>query len=262
VIEQTTLRALLLAGALIWHSAAYAGSPLPSALDRQQIDYLVTANRVLATEGVLDGAGHVSVRHSRDPNRYLMSRQVAPALVAAEDIVEYDLDSNPIEAKNVASHTERFIHGEIYKARPDVKAIVHNHSPTLIPFGVTGTPLKPVYLMGAFIGQGVPVFEIRIAGGMTDMLIRNAALGQALAQSLGNHPAALMRGHGAVVVGPSIPVVVGRSIYLEINAQLQLQARTLGGTVTFLDPEEARKVEAQQDYKGDWHHWKRKALGK
>jgi HCOMODA/2-hydroxy-3-carboxy-muconic semialdehyde decarboxylase len=148
------------------------------------------------------------------------------------------------------------------RTRPDVKAIVHNHSPSLIPFGITGTPLKPAYHMSAFVGQGVPVFEIRSAAGMTDMLVRNPALGQALARALGDHPAVLMRGHGAVVVGPTLPLVVGRSVYLEINARLQTQATALGGNPTFLDPEEVRKVEERQDYKRAWDLWKRNAMAK
>ncbi|TMH51368.1 MAG: class II aldolase/adducin family protein [Betaproteobacteria bacterium] len=229
--------------------------------DPKLIEDLVAANRILAKEGVLDGYGHVSVRHNRNPNRYLMSRYVPPALVVVEDIAEYDLDSNPVNPKT-ASYSERFIHGEIYKTRPDVKAVVHNHSPSLIPFGITGTPLKPTYHMSAFVGQGVPVFEIRSAAGMTDMLVRNPALGQALASALGDHPAVLMRGHGAVVVGPTLPLVVGRSVYLEINARVQMQATALGGNPTFLDPEEVHKVEERQDYKRAWELWKRSAMAK
>ena len=140
--------------------------------------------------------------------------------------------------------------------------MVHNHSPSLIPFGISRVPLRPAYHMSAFVGQGVPVFEIRESGGMTDMLVRNAALGAALARSLGAHPAALMRGHGAVVVGPTLPLAVGRSVYLETNARLQAQAAALGGSITYLDPEEVRKVEARQDYKRAWELWKRKAMAK
>src|SRR5262249_35300242 len=153
-----------------------------------------------------------------------------------EDIMEYDLDSNPVDSKVRPMYLERFIHGEIYKARPDVKAIVHNHAPSLIPFGVSSVPLRPIFQGPAFIGEGVPIFEIRDAAGMTDMLIRNPALGSALAKSLGNKQALLMRGHGAVVAGPSLPILVRRSINLEMNARLQVQAIALGGTITYLDP--------------------------
>lgn len=173
--------------------------------------------------------------------------------------MEYDLDSNPVDAKDRSMYTERFIHGEIYKLRPDVKVIVHNHSPSVIPFGVTAVPLRPLYHMSAYIGEGVPVFEIRSAGGMTDMLVRNPALGRALAQTLGSKPTALMRGHGAVVVGPSFPLAVGRSIYLEMNARLQAQAMALGGSVTYLDPEEVRKA-LLDGYQRGWELWKRKAM--
>src|SRR5258705_11258987 len=138
-----------------------------------------------------------------------MSRSIAPELVTAADIMEYDLDSQAVDARGRTSYLERFIHGEIYRARPDVKAIVHNHSPSVIPFGVSTAPLRPLYHMSAFLGGGVPVFDIRAAaGGPSDMLVRNAALGRALAQTLGARPVALMRGHGAVVVGATPPLAV------------------------------------------------------
>jgi len=228
------------------------------------IDDLVAANRILADQGVLDGYGHVSVRHDRDPNRYLMSRSLAPELVTAADIMEYDLDSNPVDLRGRAMFIERFIHGEIYKVRPDVTAVVHNHSPSVIPFGVSGQPLRPLYHMSAFLGGGVPVFEIRQAGGMTDMLIRNPALGQALARTLGDRPVALMRGHGAVVVGPSIPLAVFRAVYTEVNARLQGQAMALGGQVIYLEPDEARQAEASVGgtIGRPWELWKRKAMAK
>ena len=228
------------------------------------IEDLVAASRILADQGVVDGYGHVSVRHDRDPNRYLMSRSLAPALVMAGDIMEWDLDSVPVDARGRTGFLERFIHGEIFKARPDVMAIVHNHSPSVIPFGVTSAPLRPLYHMSAFLGGGVPVFDIKqAAGGPTDMLIRNPALGHALAQTLGSRPVALMRGHGAVVVGSSVRVAVFRSVYTEMNARLQAQAMALGGPVTYLDPEEARKAETNVGGTIDrpWELWKLKALG-
>ncbi len=224
------------------------------------IEDLVAANRILAHHGVVDGYGHVSVRHARDPGRYFLARSLAPELVTAGDIMEYDLESKPVDSKGRTMYVERFIHGEIYKVRPEVKAIVHHHSPSVIPFGVVTTPLQPLYHMSAFIGDGVPNFEIRDAGGMTDMLISNPSLGQALARTLGGHSAALLRGHGAVVVGPDLPIAVGRSIYMEMNARLQVQAMALGANVTYLHAEEVRKVEARQDYERSWHMWKRKAL--
>jgi len=179
-------------------------------------------------------------------------------VVAAGDIIEYDLDSKPVSGDPGAGYTERFIHGEIYRARPDVMAIVHCHSPDLIPFGASSVPLRPVYHMAGFLEQPVPIFEIRAAAGITDMLIRNPELGRALAQTLGPTPAALMRGHGAVVVAPSLHVVVGRAYYMNLNARLQLQAILLGGSVKYLDPEEAQKTGAQDGFERAWDYWKRR----
>jgi HCOMODA/2-hydroxy-3-carboxy-muconic semialdehyde decarboxylase len=237
-----------------------AGPPDPGL-----VEDLVAANRILVDQGVLDGYGHVSARHDRDPSRYLMSRSLAPELVTAADIMEYDLDSNPVDARDRASYLERFIHGEVYKTRPDVRAIVHNHSPSVIPFGVTGVPLRPLYHMSAFLWEGVPVFDIRqAAGGPSDMLVRTPSLGRALAATLGSRTAALMRGHGAVVVGPSLPQAVFRSVYLELNARLQAQAMALGGPVTYLDPEEARRAAGSvgATVPRPWELWKKKALAK
>jgi ribulose-5-phosphate 4-epimerase/fuculose-1-phosphate aldolase len=242
------------------------GAPLSAGpADPTLVEDLVAANRILVDQGVLDGYGHVSARHDRDPSRYLMARSLAPELVTAGDLMEYDLDSNPVDARGRAMFIERFIHGEIYKARPDVRAVVHSHSPAVIPFGVTGVPLRPLYHMSAFIGESVPVFDIRDAmGGMTDMLVRDAAIGRALARTLGARPAALMRGHGAAVVGPSLPAAVFRSVYLEMNAKLQAQAMAQGASVRYLDPEEARRAEASiaGTLGRPWELWKRKALGR
>jgi len=251
-----------LVGAAAAQTATAPASAGPA--DPRLIEDLVAANRILAAEGVLDGWGHVSVRHDRDKNRYLLSRARAPELVTADDIIEFDLDSNPVDARGRSLYTERFIHGEIYKARPDVVAIVHTHAPALIPFGISKVPLQPVYHRSAFIAGGIPVFEIRAAAGMTDMLIRNRMLGEALAKALGDRPAALMRGHGAAVVGPSLPRVVSRSIFLALNAHLQAQAMALGGPLTYLDPEEARKIEQREGYglARAWEAWKQKTMAK
>jgi ribulose-5-phosphate 4-epimerase/fuculose-1-phosphate aldolase len=247
------------------HDPAEAPPASPGRAGPQFIEDLVAANRILADQGVLDGYGHVSARHDRDPNRYLLSRSRAPELIGADDLMEYDLENNPVDAKRRSMYIERFIHGEIYKARPDVMAVVHNHSPAVIPFGVSETPLRPVYHMSAFLGEGVPVFDIRqAAGGATDMLVRDPALGRALAQTLGPRAVALMRGHGAVVVAASLPLAVFRSIYTEMNARLQAQAMTLGSRVTYLDPDEARQAEATVagSVGRPWELWKRKVLAK
>jgi HCOMODA/2-hydroxy-3-carboxy-muconic semialdehyde decarboxylase len=229
------------------------------------IDDLITANRILAREGVVDAFGHVSARHNLDPNRFFLSRSLAPALVAPDDLIEYDLDSNAVNANGRAQYSERFIHGEIYKARPDIRAVVHAHAPSIVPFGVSTVPLRPVFHMAAFIGDSVPVFDIRKGAGMTDMLVRDSARGRALAQALAARPAVLMRGHGVTVVGPSLPFAVGRSVYLELNARVQLQAMALGGPVTYLDPAEAQKVMESgenRSYERPWELWKRQAQGK
>jgi HCOMODA/2-hydroxy-3-carboxy-muconic semialdehyde decarboxylase len=243
-------------------ATGHASSAGPA--DPLLIEDLVAANRILAQEGVLDGWGHVSVRHDRDPNRFLLSRSLAPELVTAADILEFDLDSVPVEVMERDLYTERFIHGEIYRARPDVKAIVHSHAPPVIPFGVISVPLQPMYHRAAFIALGVPIFEIRDAAGITDMLIRDPALGRALAKSIADKPAVLMRGHGATVVGPSIPRVVGRSIFLALNATLQAQAMIMaqGGPINYLHPDEARLIEAREGYGlgRAWKAWKRRAL--
>jgi HCOMODA/2-hydroxy-3-carboxy-muconic semialdehyde decarboxylase len=227
------------------------------------LEDLVVAYRTLAEFRVIDAYGHVSVRSDRDPNRYLMARSLAPELVTEADIMEYDLDSNPVDAAGRASVNERFIHGEAYKARPDVVCVVHNHSPTVVPFSVTGVPLRPIFHMAAFVGLGVPVFEIRDFEKGTDMLVRTPSLGKALAGVLGDKPAALMRGHGAVVVGENVARAVGRSVYLEQSAQMQLQAMQIagpGGAITFLDEAESIAGSKTQDYARAWPLWRQRAL--
>jgi len=227
------------------------------------IEDLACAYRILAEHGVIDGYGHVSVRSERDPGRYLLARSLAPELVTEADIMEYDLDSTPLEPRGRESVRERFIHGEIYRARPEVQAVVHNHSPSVIPFGVTTAALRPIFHMAAFVGEGVPTFEIRDAQQGTDLLVKTPVLGQALARTLGKHPAALMRGHGAVVVGENLPRAVGRSIYLEINARLQAQAMAIAGPagkLTYLDDREVAASTPVQDYGRAWHLWRSKAL--
>jgi len=241
--------------------AAQVFSQRPAAsVPKAFIDELVLANHILANEEVVDGYGHVSVRSPTNPNHYFLARAGAPALVATAGITEYDLESNPVTETSATGYTERFIHGEIYKARPDVMAVVHCHCPEVIPFANTSVPLQPMHHMGNFIGAGVPVFEIRKAGGETDMLIRTPALGRALAQTLGDKSAVLMRGHGAAIVASSLHVVVARAYYLNLNARLQLQAVQLGGKVTYLDSEESKK--AVTDYERSWDAWKSKVTTK
>jgi ribulose-5-phosphate 4-epimerase/fuculose-1-phosphate aldolase len=232
-----------------------APQPTGAGGERQAlVGELVVANRILANEGVLDGYGHVSVRSPSNVNHYLLARSKAPALIAAADIVEYDLDSAPVSGTGTG-YIERFIHGEIYRQRPDVRSIVHCHCPDVIPFAATAVPMRPLYHMAFFIGPGVPVFDIRRVAGMSDMLIRTPELGRALASTLGDKSAALMRGHGAVIAAASLHVVVAEAYYLNLNARLQLQAMQLGADkVVYLDPQEARQ--AAQDYERSWDAWK------
>ena len=251
---------------LIGLVVAAAVAPSGPAETERLIDDLVAANRILAAEGVLDGFGHVSVRHHAAPDRFLLARSMAPALVAADDIMEFDLDGNPIEVRGRTAYLERFIHSEIYRANPEVQAVVHSHSPAVIPFGVVNVPLRPVFHLGGFLGSGVPVFEIRDAGGpATDMLIRNPALGAALAKRLGAAPVALMRGHGDVVVGRSVREAVFRAVYTEVNARLASDALRLGGgEAVFLNEDEARmaaETNAAQIGR-PWELWKAKALAR
>jgi ribulose-5-phosphate 4-epimerase/fuculose-1-phosphate aldolase len=204
------------------------------------VDDLVQANLILYARGVLDGFGHVSVRDERDPQRFLLARNMAPGLVTAADIMTFELDGKACVGDTRAPYLERFIHGSIYRARPDVGAVVHSHSPAIIPFSVvSGVPLRPVYHMGSFLRGGVPVFEIRDAAGPdNDMLVRDTALGDALARTLGSGSVVLMRGHGLTTVGRDVREAVFRAVYAESNARLQADAMRLG-TVTYLSDTEA-----------------------
>jgi ribulose-5-phosphate 4-epimerase/fuculose-1-phosphate aldolase len=222
---------------------------------------LVTANHILYRQGVVDGFGHIAARHPERPDRFLLSRSIAPAIVTAEDIMEYDLEGNPVDASGRKSYLERFIHGEIFRLRPDVQAIVHSHSPAVIPFSVTGKALRPIFHMSGFLRGPAPVFEIRDEGGpATDMLIRNNTLGAALARSLGDASFALMRGHGSVAVGASVKQVVYRAVYAEVNARLQAEAMRLG-EVTYLNDAEAEGAAKGNDesLERPWELWKREA---
>lgn len=234
----------------------YNGRTVTAAL----IDDLVAANHILYNEGVVDGFGHVSVRHPERPDRYLLSRSIAPAVVTRDDIMEFDLDSDAIDARGRRPYLERFIHGEIYRARPDVLAIVHSHSPSVIPFSVTAANLRAICHVSGFLGAGVPNFEIRDAAGPeTDMLIRTPDLGAALAATLGSAAYALMRGHGSVAVGGSLKQAVYRAIYAEVNARLQAEASRLGD-ITFLNEAEAANAAATNDQMVDrpWELWKKR----
>jgi len=231
----------------------------------KELEDLVAAYRVLAEYGVIDAYGHVSVRSPRDPNRYYLARAIAPERVQVEDLIEYDLDSRPIDENGRESVRERFIHGEVFRSRPEVMAVVHNHSPSVVPFSVTGVPMRPIFHMAAFVGEGLPNFEIRDAQKGTDLLVKTPQLGKALAKSLGPKPAALMRGHGAVVVGENLPRAVGRSVYLELSARMQMQAMLLAGEkggITYMDDAEVKASVPVQNYNRAWPMWREKALAR
>jgi ribulose-5-phosphate 4-epimerase/fuculose-1-phosphate aldolase len=252
-------RGFLLAGAATL-ATRLAGQQTSRATASREalIEDVVTANHILAAQEIVDAFGHVSARTAPGADRYLISRSLAPAQVTAADIMELDLDGNPAAGDKRTSYRERFIHGEIYRVRPDVMSVVHCHAPALIPFGITRIPLRPVYHNSSFVGEGVPVFEIREAGGDTNMLVETPELGRALAKTLGDKPAVLMRGHGAVIVGKSIIEAVARSVYLEENARVQAQAMAMDARVTYLDEGEVKKRASESDpYGRAWDLWKR-----
>jgi ribulose-5-phosphate 4-epimerase/fuculose-1-phosphate aldolase len=231
---------------------------------RTLVEDLVAASRILAQHEVLDAYGHVSARSDKKPTHFIMSRSRAPALVTAADMMELGANSEPLPGDKRKGFLERYIHGEIYRARPEVMAIVHSHSASVIPFGVTRSRLRPIYHMGSFLWSGTPVFDIRKVREDNDLLIRDRPLGQALASSLGKCNCVLMRGHGMTVIGDSIPEVVFRAIYTEMNARLQLQASQLEGPIEFLSEEEGRRSQASNrgTIERPWELWKRKALSR
>jgi ribulose-5-phosphate 4-epimerase/fuculose-1-phosphate aldolase len=230
--------------------------------DPALIDDLVAANRILSDHGVLDAYGHISARDPKNPQRYWLSRSMAPVLVNAEDIIEFDIDSNPVRAGENRLFFERVIHGEIYRARPDVMAVVHNHSPSLIPFCNSETRLRPMVGNAAFLGEGVPVFDIRDVDDEGDLNVCNVPQAQALAQALGAEWVVLLRRHGAVAVGESIRQCVRHAIIAERNARQQIEA-TMLGPVQFLTKSEiafARRSKPKDPDRG-WALWKQRAMG-
>jgi|SRR4029079_1487194 HCOMODA/2-hydroxy-3-carboxy-muconic semialdehyde decarboxylase len=234
----------------------------PPAADNALVEKVALANRILYDQGVVDGFGHVSARDPASHAHFLLARNMAPGLVTAHDILTFDLDGRALDAGDRRVYLERFIHAEIYRARPEVHAIVHSHSPSVIPFAATRTPLRPLYHMSGFLGAGTALFEIRDVAGNTDLLIRDQALGRALAAALGPHSVVLMRGHGSTVVGASIEQVVYRAIYAEINARLQSQALALGEP-TYLNEDEAALAAATNDTQlaRVWELWTRRVGG-
>jgi HCOMODA/2-hydroxy-3-carboxy-muconic semialdehyde decarboxylase len=238
--------------------AADHGTKAPAPAS-ELLDDLVIANRILFDQGVVDAFGHISARHDKAPDRFLLARNMAPGQVTRADIIEFDLDGNPIDADGRRVYLERFIHSEIYRARPDVMAVVHNHSPTVVPFSIVPSqPFRPVCHMCGFIGAGARNFEIReVAGDASDLLIRSRELGAALAHTLGPGLITLMRGHGATIVGESIRHAVYRAVYAEVNARLLSEALRLG-PVTYLTEGEADTARAnvESQVERPWNLWK------
>jgi ribulose-5-phosphate 4-epimerase/fuculose-1-phosphate aldolase len=227
---------------------------------RGVLEDLAAASRILVDQGVLDAAGHVSMRHPEHRSRFLMSRSLAPALVTAGDIMELTLDGEALDAQGRTTFIERFLHAEIYRARPDVMAVAHGHTASTIPFGLAGTPLRATYHNAAFLAAGVPVFDIREAFGTTDIVINSAARGAALAAALGDKPVVLLRAHGVVIVGPSIQAAVFRAVFTDVSARIQLQAAALGGSLAVLDADEGRLADAVNlaTLGRSWELWKRR----
>lgn len=226
------------------------------------LDDLVDANLILFNEGVVDAFGHVSIRHPENQDHYFLARNMAPGLVTRDDIIEFNLDGDVVDGDTRKVYLERFIHGEIYRTRPDVMAIVHSHSPSVVPFSaVKSNPLRPLCHMSGFIGKSAPIFEIRdVAGDATDLLITNPELGAALSDSLADNTVVLMRGHGSTVVAPSLKQVVYRAVYVEVNAKLQAEASRLG-PIEFLSEGETettqKTIEGQVER--PWQLWKMRA---
>jgi HCOMODA/2-hydroxy-3-carboxy-muconic semialdehyde decarboxylase len=231
-------------------------------VDRATLEDLAAASRILVDQGVFDQAGHISMRHPGHARRFLMSRSLAPALTQPDDIMEFDLDCNACEDKGRSGFLERYLHGEIYKQRPDVMAVAHSHSPAVIAFGLTNTPMRAMYHNAAFLAAGVPVFDIRERFGATDIVISTAAKGAALAETLADKPVALLRAHGMVTVGPTLPVAIFRAIFTVISATIQHQAIALGGPIAALDAEEGRIADVVnvQTVGRSWDLWKKRVM--
>jgi ribulose-5-phosphate 4-epimerase/fuculose-1-phosphate aldolase len=231
-------------------------------VDRATLEDLAAASRILVDQGVFDAAGHVSMRHPGHPERFLMSRSLAPQLITADDIMEFDLDCNAIDARGRNGFIERYLHGEILRARPDVMALAHSHSPSVIAFGLSNTPMCAMYHNAAFLAAGVPVFDIREKFGATDIVISTAAKGAALAQVLADKPVALLRAHGMVAVGPTLAVAIFRAIFTVTSANIQHQALALGGPIAALDAEEGRLADVVnvQTVGRSWDLWKQRVM--
>ena len=228
-----------------------------------RIEDLITASHMLANEGILDSFGHVTVRSATDPNHFFMPRAMPPALVSRADIVELDLDCKPLLSNAPRLNGERYIHCEIYKARADVQSVIHTHDLAVIPFGLTGTPLRPVVAQAGFLPKETPLFEVRDAyGSATErgMLVLNSSLGKALAAKLGNNPVVLMRGHGETVVGRSVKEATVRTFYTNIDARAQTAALAMSSKITAMDDAELAFNSTENRPDRPWENYKERML--
>lgn len=221
------------------------------------LDDLVTANKILYSEGILDSYGHVSARDDENPERFLLARHMAPKLVTHDDLITFDLEGNALNGNGRKLYSELWIHAAVYAARPEVGGVVHSHSHSVIPYSVTGVELRPIFHMGSFLGEGVAQFDASEEFGDTDLLIRDMKLGKALAKKQGKLPVALIRGHGSVAVGASLRESVFRAIYTEVNARIQLEAMRMGSPIKYLTPGEIAKRAQNRDpsYRRPWECW-------
>ncbi|HVH26857.1 MAG TPA: class II aldolase/adducin family protein [Vicinamibacterales bacterium] len=240
---------------------ALAGAAESTSPDQAVIDDLVLANRMLASHelGILDAFGHVSVRSPRDPSHYFISRYVSAGVVKAGDIIENDLDSKPVGAPRTDEYQEVYMHGEIYKARPDVMAVLHAHTPEILAFTESSVTLRPVVNGGVFIGGGLPLHDIRKFD-PRETIIRTPALGRSVAISLGDKPGVLLRGHGVALTDTSLRTLVVRAYNMRMNARMQQQAIALGGKVTYLEdppaPPATPAPAGDTAYNRGWEYWK------
>jgi HCOMODA/2-hydroxy-3-carboxy-muconic semialdehyde decarboxylase len=257
---------LMAAAIAVAGTRAPSRAQTPPAADSNEarIEDLITASHMLANEGILDSFGHATVRSLTDPTHFFMPRAMPPALVSRADIVELDLDCKPVAANAPRLNGERYIHCEIYKARPDVQSVIHTHDLAVIPFGLTNTPLKPVIAQAGFLPKETPLFEVRDAYGPSaaerGMLVLNSALGKALAARLANNPVVLMRGHGETVVGRSVKEATVRTLYTNIDARMQTAALALSAKPTTLDDPEIAAFDREERLDRPWENYKERML--
>lgn len=225
------------------------------------LDDLVTAYKILVNEQVLDGFGHISIRHPSEPDKFMMPRAMPPSLVTRDDVLTFSIEtSQPIDPKGRRANGERYLHGELFKARPDVNAVVHSHSPACIPLSICGVPLQPVLVQAGFMPAVVPNFELRdVRGDGRGLQITDIPRGEALAKCLGDSPVALLRGHGNIVVGSSVKQAVVFACYTDINARAQMQALQINGKIVVLDELEMFGP-AEFDINRPWEHFRQKLL--